>query len=306
LRIDKNLKNNKIELLCYLRNRASESAELVKKSFSESEYKKRAKKINQYVQESAKKVEVQLIQLARNELWTNQELLDNLLLVRYCEYIVMLESRNQMWSYEYMSFARRIGEIWEPFCKIIYEYPINSLTLFTPPTFSEIKQLLTSEIENHINELSINIEKKNELKKYYKKVWSFVTSGEVKLELDLHFNFEHTNYNIDMKSSFNSNEKGNTNRLLLVGSIYKSLEENYQNLLFVRAKEIDNNHYLQTLKNSGIWEVYTGEDTYDKMYETTGFDIKSWINENINWQNDINSEFYTHLENHNLLGYLEW
>jgi len=306
LTININLQNNKVELLRYLRERSQESAGLVRRTFSETEYKKRANKINKDVQESAKKIEAQLIQLAQNEQWSNEELLNNLLLVRYCEYIVMLESRNEMWPYEYMSFARRIGEIWEPFCKIIYEYPVNNLTLFTPPTFSSVKQLLTSEIEDYIDALPIDNESRAELKEYYKKVWSFVTSGEVKLELDLHFNFDNIKYNIDMKSSFNSNEKGNTNRLLLVGSIYKSLEENYQNLLFVRAEEANNNHYLQTLKNSGIWEVYTGESTYAKMYETTGFDIKTWINENINWQEDINEGFYEHLNNHELLGYLEW
>jgi hypothetical protein len=31
------------------------------------------------------------------------------------------------------------------------------------------------------------MKKKKNLKKYYDKVWSLVTSGEIQLELDLHF-----------------------------------------------------------------------------------------------------------------------
>lgn len=227
-------------------------------------------------------------------------------MIKYCEYIVMLESRNKMWPYDYMAFARRIGELWEPFCKILFHYPINHLTLFNPPTFKDVQKLLTSEIKQYIALLPLNESQKNELMSYYEKVWKFVTSGEIQLELDLHFKFNEIKYNVDMKSGFNSNEKGNTNRLLLVGSIYKSLQQPYSNILFVRAEEVDNNHYLQTLKNSSIWSVYTGEETYNKMYEFSGFDIKKWIAENINWEDDIEPTFYAHLQSHNLLTYLQW
>lgn len=271
-----------------------------------TEFKKRATNINKFVQESSQRIAQQLLQLHHREQWTNKDLLESLLLLKYCEYIVMLESRNEVWPYEYMSFARRVGEIWEPFCKIIYDYPINELSLFIPPTFEDMKRLLSSEIEAYINNLPINQGSKIALTNYYNKVWSFVTSGEIQLELDLHFKYQDIKYNVDMKSSFNSNEKGNTNRLLLVGSIYKSLETDYENILFVRADEIDNNHYLQTLKRSGIWDVYTGEDTYQKMYDTTGFDIKTWITQNIEWEQDVETSFYTHLRTNDLLKYLKW
>lgn len=78
--------------------------------------------------------------------------------------------------------------------------------------------------------------------KYYHKVWGLIISGEIQLELDLHFIFEGQKYVVDFKSGFGSNEKGNTNRLLLVASIYKNLEENFNPLIFVRSAE--NNNYL--------------------------------------------------------------
>ena len=72
------------------------------------------------------------------------------------------------------------------------------------------------------------------------------------LECDLHFTDGTTKYIVDFKSGFGSNEKGNTNRLLLVGSIYQNIEtENYKCLIFVRSTE--NNHYLTTLQK--LWSM---------------------------------------------------
>ena len=144
-------------------------------------------------------------------------------MVTHASNIVMIESRNDVWPYEYMSFSRRIGELWEPFCKLCFDYPNRALTLFIPPLFSEVKQKLTDEIEDYVDALTIMEEQKRELKRYYNKVWSFVTSGEIKLELDLHFEQDGEKFVVDFKSGFGSNEKGNTNRLLLVATIYKSL-----------------------------------------------------------------------------------
>ena len=129
-------------------------------------------------------------------------------------------------------------------------------------------------------------------------------SGEIQLELDLHFIFEKKKYVVDFKSGFGSNEKGNTNRLLLVASIYQNLENNYNPLIFVRADE--NNNYFKTLKNSGVWSAFSGSETYDELYKYSGFDIKNWVNENINWLEDLDSEFIKHLEDNDLTQYLTW
>ncbi|GAG80728.1 unnamed protein product [marine sediment metagenome] len=111
---------------------------------------------------------------------------------------------------------------------------------------------------------------------------------------------------VDFKSGFSSNEKGNTNRLLLVGSIYKNLEENYRCLLLVRADEDRNNNYFQTLKNSGIWEAYCGNETYANIKKHSGFDIKRWIENNIDWSNDFRSDTMQYFKDNKLDQYLKW
>lgn len=203
-----------------------------------------------------------------------------------------------------MDFSRRVGELWDPFCKLCFYYPVNDVSLFVPPLFSEVKKKLTDEIVDYIDSLNITLEEKEELKKYYNKVWSLVTSGEIQLELDLHFISNEQKYVVDFKSGFGSNEKGNTNRLLLVASIYKNLSENFNCLLLVRAEE--NNSYFNTLKNSGIWEAYCGSEAYQKIREYSGFDLKSWIDVHIDWANDFKPETIVHFEEQKLLQYLLW
>ena len=147
---------------------------------------------------------------------------------------------------------------------------------------------------------------KIELKRQYAFPWTMVDSGGIKLDLDLHFEQNGVHYNCDFKSGFSSNEKGNTNRLLLVGSIYNSLGNNEKTLLFVRQSEDENNHYLQTLKNSPYWDVYCANDCYSAIKKFTGFDLRGWIDHNIDWENDISKEFSNHLRENDLLKYLTW
>lgn len=220
----------------------------------------------------------------------------------------MIEFRNRAWPYEYMAFSRRIGELWEPFCKLCFDYPVRSdVELYQAPLFSEVKEQLHEELRVYINGLEIGNDEKANLLDYYDKVWSLVTSGEIKLELDLHFKIGDQKYNIDFKSGFQSNEKGNTNRLLLVASIYKNIVGGEDNcMLFVRANESDNNHYLQTLKKSGIWEVFCGSETYEQIAIYSGFDLATWIKENIDWSCDLSDETTQYFREHDLEKYLTW
>jgi len=84
------------------------------------------------------------------------------------------------------------------------------------------------------------------------------------------------------------------------------LGEIEKNILFVRQTEDENNHYLKTLKNSLYWEVYCADDGYAAMKEFTGFDMRKWLNENADWENDISTELKQHLECNDLLKYLTW
>jgi len=227
MNIDKTLKDNKVELIAYFRDRASEFLNEIRQKFSESQSDRRARAINECLNETKSKLITTILQQAEKENWTHQEKLECLLMITYCNIVVMIESRNSVRQYEYMDFSRRVGELWDPFCKLCFYYPVNDVSLFIPPLFSEVKRELTAEIVDCIDKLNISIEEKEELKKYYDKVWSFVTSGEIQLELDLHFISQGQKYVVDFKSGFGSNEKGNTNRLLLVkiSNVYFLLEQ---------------------------------------------------------------------------------
>lgn len=302
--IDKNIRNKKQELLSYFRDRASEFLTEIKTKFADTQSDKRARAINERLNMTKNILITTLLQKAEKETWTNQEKLESILMITYCNIVVMIESRNSVRPYEYMDFSRRVGELWDPFCKLCFYYPVKDISLFIPPLFSEVKKKLTDEIIEYIENLNISDFEKQELKSYYDKVWSLVTSGEIQLELDLHFIHNEQKYVVDFKSGFGSNEKGNTNRLLLVATIYQNLDENYKCLLFVRAEE--NNSYFNTLKNSGIWEAYCGNEAYQKIFEYSGYNLKQWTEINIDWANDFNIETTQHLTNNNLLQYLLW
>ena len=304
MNINKTIKDRKIELLSYFRDRASEALTVIKSKFAETQSDKRARAINESLNQTKSALITTILQQAEKEKWTNTEKLECILMVTYCNIVVMIESRNSVRPYEYMDFSRRVGELWDPFCKLCFYYPINDISLFIPPLFSEVKKKMTDEIADYIDSLTITAEEKQELKIYYDKVWSLVSSGEIQLELDLHFLHNDQKYVVDFKSGFGSNEKGNTNRLLLVATIYQNLDENYKCLLFVRAEE--NNSYFNTLKNSGIWEAYCGNEAYEKIKTHSGYDLKLWTDTNIDWANDFNNETITHFTDKNLLQYLLW
>lgn len=267
-------------------------------------YKDQASAINQFIND-IRDNSIRSLKAHSNEL-TQSELLDEILIITYASYIVMLDARNSVWPYEYMAFTRRIGELWEPFCKLPFEYPIKKLTIISPPDFNKVQDTIKKDATNYIDSLKLDQETKDELKRHYAIPWTMVDSGGIKLGLDLHFEQDGIHYNCDFKSGFSSNEKGNTNRLLLVASIYNSLGEIEKTILFVRQPEDDNNHYLQTLKNSPYWDVYCANDGYTAMKRFTGFDMREWLDNNVDWENDISSELREHLEKNDLLRYLTW
>lgn len=303
--ISKDLKHQKQELLHYFRARANEILSELAISHAPDDCKGKAKAINKELIKSKETLITILIATAKQEHWTNRDMLEVILMITYTNNVVLLETRNMVWEYDYMAFSRRIGELWEPFCKLCFQYPNINLSLFIPPLFEDVKRDLTTEIQSYIQSLTISEQEKQQLQKYYDKVWGLVTSGEIQLECDLHFSQNGSKYIVDFKSGFGSNEKGNTNRLLLVGSIYKNIEtENYKCLIFVRSTE--NNHYLNTLQNSGLWETSCGNSTYTKIEEFTGYDIHNWILQHINWMEDFTEQMRNTIISKELQDYLIW
>jgi len=306
MNIDRTISTEKVKLLTYFKNRGQESLDEISRNYSSNQYKQKASAVNKAIIETKNKLLLTISQKTKDEDWTSIDLLNSVLMVTYCSYISMIDLRNSVWEYDYMAFSRRIGELWEPFCRICFEYSLKKIELFVPPLFSDVRKIMTNEIETYIDKLTISNYEKKELKKYYAKVWGMVTSGEIKLELDLHFNQNNQSYNIDFKSGFGSNEKGNTNRLLLVATIYNSLEKNYNCCLFVRSKEEENNQYFRQLRDSGVWTAYCGDKAYDEIYKFTGFNLKDWIIKNIDWTNDLHPDTKRQFERNDLLKYLEW
>ena len=295
---------DKKQLLSYFRNISNK--ELINIKRSTRDFKKQASSINIFIREIKEKVISDMLYTAEFNHWRNEDILNAVLTITYAADIVMLESRNSVWPYEYMAFARRIGELWEPFCKEAFYYPIRCLNLVDPPVFDEIQDEIVKDTERYIYSLDVDNDTKQKLIYYYGIPWSMVDSGGTKLGLDLHFNQFGINYNCDFKSGFSSNEKGNTNRLLMVASIYHFISEEEKMIIFVRQEEEQNNHYLQKLKNSKYWEVYCADEAYMKIAEFTGFDLRKWLDTNALWEQDISNEFRSHLIRNNLLKYLTW
>lgn len=305
MEINKELKTNKTGLLAYFRSRASEILSELALQYAPTDFKKKASALNKAINKCKENLLTIVYENARGEQWSNRDLLECVLMITYTNDVVMLEARNSVWEYEYMAFSRRIGELWEPFCKLCFIYPLTNIKLFVPPLFEDVKQNLTIEISNYIEGLRIKKSEKTQLKKYYAKVWSLVTSGEIQLECDLHFTDGINKYVVDFKSGFGSNEKGNTNRLLLVGSIYKNIEtEKYDCLIFVRSTE--NNHYLTILQDSGVWKISCGKETYDRIEQFTGFNMHKWIESNIDWIKDFSPQMRETILKKNLENYLKW
>lgn len=281
--------NLKDQYLEYFRNGISST---INEGKTYNDKKEASKLVNKKMKE--------LYDLLKDE--TIESDINKTLMLNYTYYVVMLEARNSVWPYDNMSFSRRIGEIWEPFCKIPFSF--NSYTKFyNPPTFEDFKTKFDkSVVDKFIEEFNLTIEGINELKNVVNKIWSFSESGAINLKEDLHFEHGGKKYVVDFKSGFGSNEKGNVNRLLLVAKIYSELK--YPCLLFVRQEE--NNSYLKVIENSGLWKVYRSDKVYDKIFKLTSINLKEWMDINIDWKNDISVEFKNYLETNDLIQYLTW
>jgi hypothetical protein len=308
MEINKAILADKKLLLGFFRQRSKEAENELIRKFGRKNIKKITSKLPPQLKESRNNFILAVLQKSEKEKWSKEERLRSILMLHHVTNVVMLESRHLIWPYDYMAFSRRNGELWEDFISVCFRFPVcNNLEIVVPPLFSDVKDRLNNEVLDYIKNLKINSEQKNELINYYKKVWFLVDAGEIQLELDMHCLKNGVNYNIDFKSGFSSNEKGNTNRLLVVASIYKNiLDKEYKNLMMVRSDESENNHYLQTLKKSNLWEVSCSHETYSKIGEIVEFDLRSWIDDNIDWKNDLSEVVIKDLNELNLVSYLSW
>ena len=151
MNISRNLYHNKNDILHYFRNRSSESYGEIIRIHGVKDYKKRANAINKAIKKTTQKLKAILLQRSASQAWSQNEIINNILMVTYCSYIAMIEYRNRAWPYEYMAFSRRIGELWEPFCTNCFDFPVrDDIELYEPPLFSDVKEQLQQEIRQYI------------------------------------------------------------------------------------------------------------------------------------------------------------
>ncbi|MFB7507813.1 hypothetical protein [Streptomyces broussonetiae] len=306
LSIDPSLGKDPQILLAYFRDEFSRSTARLDSEYKNSQYKQHAAAFNQSAAKIISSVKQTIDGAARSQNWTGAERLSALLMAHYTGCVSMIEGRNAIWPYEYMAFSRRMGELWQAFCQLAFEHPLGKLELIDPPAFQDIRSGLQRELAEYVASLDLDTPAKNELHGYYDKIWLLVDSGQIKMDLDLHFEQQGQKVVVDFKSGFGSNEKGNTNRLLLVATIYKTLVEDYRCLLLVRSPEDRNNHYFRTLRDSKVWEAYSGAEAYEKIGEFTGFGLRSWIDSHVDWLGHLNDETARLIQGSGMNGYTEW
>lgn len=221
---------------------------------------------------------------------------DQLIILEYCTTVSNLEFRNSVWSYEYMSLSRRMGELWERFCKTAWEEPVRKgIERVGAPSFDAVLSSIHNRIEPSVPE---------ELKPDFANLIGLI--DPINMIEDETFTVDKRLHVIDFKSGFGSNEKGNTLRLLAVGRAYKLFDPDTYLLFLVRQKA--GNNYLNKIKASGLWEVHTGTDAYKKIDDLTGSSIHNIRSDLIDFENDLSKNFWTSLgsEIDEVKKYFEW
>lgn len=223
------------------------------------------------------------------------------LLLQYCYSVAGLEYRHRVWPYEYMAFSRRIGELWEAFCSTAWDYSNNrSMNRIVSPDFSVVRNVLLTRLHGNIGAHSAREEMLTDINTLFEII------GDINMKEDEVCSVAGQPHIIDFKSGFGSNEKGNMLRLDAVGRAYRIW--NHQTRLMLLVRQNVNNNYLEVLRRTGLWEVYTGNAAYDQMSLITGVDIQQIRLRVINWSNDLSPNFYSYLKNQttDLTTYLEW
>lgn len=221
------------------------------------------------------------------------------LIVQYIFTCLSLENRHIVWNYNSIDFSRRVGELWERFCSVAWDYSTTAIR-FTPPNFS----VVTTAFIDRAQTLSAGCSQQQDIIDLVQDLLQII--GDINLKEDEMFHIGTTRYVVDFKSGFGSNEKGNMLRLQAVSHAYKRFDPNTQMLLLVRQSS--NNNYLNVLRQSRTWDIYTGTQTYQKIENLTGVNISWVINNVVDFRNDLPKSFLNYLQNAagTPITYLDW
>jgi hypothetical protein len=232
-----------------------------------------------------------IIDGARTDLMARVTSANEALMVSYCCAVKDIDWRNQDQPYDKITLSRRIGEKWEPFCRVAWDHPSHRINRVQAPSITEIKN-------NHIARgVQLLGENAREL---LEQAWAF--SDNINLAQDEVFMKDGQLLVVDFKSSYGSNEKGNRDRLMNVARAYKMY--NSDTKLFLLVRDAGDNNYLRQLSEQ--WICHTGDRAYAAMSEMTGVDIASFCKETIDWPRDLSSQTISHFRERGLLPYLAW
>ena len=261
---------------------------------SQIDRKKKSTQINNAIDSVKKNLSTKLLCVYPN---INKSKL--LMTLQYCYSVISLEYRNKVWPYEYMAFSRRNGELWERFCKSAWDNSqLPSLCRIDAPNFNDVKNKFKNRIISYTNDNPYQECFINDIDSIFELV------GEINMIEDEMFNLNGSNYIIDFKSGFGSNEKGNMLRLIAVGKAYKHWDPNVNLLFLVRQNE--NNNYLETIRKSGLWDVRCGDAAYNRIDELTGAGICEIRKDVIDFRRDLSPAFWDYLSKNSLTSYLNW
>lgn len=255
----------------------------------------KAKQVNLLITEQKKKL---IHNVPKGK--TAKEKQQALLIIQYCTSVASLEYRHTVWPYEYMALSRRVGELWELFCKAAWDQPSRlNVVRMDAPSFEQVATALRERIQK-----SIRSSAKPDALADIESLFDLV--GEINMKEDEMFLLENVPHIIDFKSGFGSNEKGNTLRLLTVGRAYKLWNPKTKLLLLVRQEQ--NNNYLNVIQRSGLWDVKCGDEAYAEIDALTGSDINALRSSIIDFKTDLSDRFWNDLSSHltDLTSYLRW
>ncbi len=241
------------------------------------------------------KLHNELCEKIESEIINNEGSMKDLFFNRYSYIVSILETRHKIKPYNDIEFSRRIGELWESFCKLSLNNPFSTIRTIKPVELSLFYKKLK-------NDLSFIEKKENETFNLLKDLL-----GDINLTLDYHGKNNNQELVIDFKSGFGSNEKGNTQRILQVGKIYKYINKEVDLNIIVRQAN-ENNNYLKKIEGSGIWNVLKGEEGYKFLGKISGCDINTFVKNDINFERDFDSDIYKDIGGYvtNRDRYLNW
>jgi hypothetical protein len=214
-----------------------------------------------------------------------------MVIIVYCHAASVLEFRQMVWPYNVIDLSRRVGELWQGMCLVAWMCAKRPDSIKDDKNFEffDVQQRFLSDLWDLIADHP-NVEKVIDLVESFTKPLLNINMASDKV-----FTLGDIVHVIDFKFGFNSNEKGNRDRLSQVGWAHKQRDPRTELLIAVCREE--NNLYLESLREEG-WKIVTSHETYERIGQLTGTFIQPHLNETVNFRADLSEKFLSYVDNH--------